>query len=886
MGRLRAWAWRVAGLFNGGRTDGDLAEEIEAHLRMHAEDYERAGVTPDQARRQAVIAFGGVERVKEQYRDRRSVPIVDTILQDVRYALRSFRKNPGFTAAVLIVLALGIGANAAIFTIVNAVLLKPLPYHDPERLVIVWHVPPPASFPGMTRFAVSAANYLDWQRRQHVFQRMAIHHFRTLTLTGHGQPEMLRAQAVSAGFFEVLGVKPLEGRWFLPEEDQPGRGHVVILSHRLWQSRFGGDRSIVGKVVTLDGIPYTVVGIMDATFTLPEWAQVWTPLGWTEKERAVRGEHSCLVVARLAPGVDTPQAQAEMSAISRALEQEYPEDDKGWGAVVVPLRQDLVGDSRTSLLVLLGAVGFVLLIACANVANLVLARTLARRREMAVRLALGAGASRIVRQVLTETTLLAIGGGALGILVARAGVDVITAVFGEALPQWVQIHLDVRVLAFTALVSLLTGLAAGVAPALRLARSSVVDAIKQGGGRSDSEAGGSRVRSTLVVVEVALSLVLLIGAGLMIRSLWLLNSVDPGFDARHVLTGRMSLPESRYPKPDAPLRFFDTLLARVRALPGVESAAIATVLPLGGDGNSWPIAIVGRPQVPMAEQPQVQGDVITPGYLHTMRIPLVRGRDFTDADRAGAPAVVLVSEAMARRLWPGEDPIGQRLTIAFFPDAVREVVGVVKDVKERELTAAGTASMYLPLAQLLAQFPVSMGSIVVRTRTDLPEVLAPSLTAAVHAIDPDQPLVDVMPMQMVVARSMTDRRTTMYLLAAFAGFALVLAAIGLYSVLAYGVRRRVREIGIRMALGADGRGVVRMVMADALRPTLVGIVVGLLAAIAIRRVVASLLFGVSPGDPLTFAAVSALLVGVALASSALPAYAATRVDPNLALRDD
>jgi putative ABC transport system permease protein len=882
MGRFRRWGWRLAGLFNGGRRDQDLADEIEAHLRLHADDHERAGLTPEEARRQAVLSFGGVQRVTEEYRDRRGVPLVDTTLQDVRYAVRSFRKNPGFTAAVLIVLALGIGANAAIFTVVNAVLLKPLPYHQPERLVMVWHVPPPASFPGMTRFSVSAANFLDWQRRQHVFERMAIQHSNALTLTGRGQPELLRAQAVSAGFFEVLGVKPLQGRWFLPEEDQPGREHVVILSHRFWQSRFGGDRSIVGQSITLDGTPYTVVGIMDETFTMPDWAQLWTPLAWTEKERAVRGEHSCMVVARLASGVDVPQAQAEMSAISRTLEREYPEDDKGWGAIVVPLREDLVGDARTSLLVLLGAVGFVLLIACANVANLVLARTLARRREMAVRLALGAGASRIVRQVLTETTLLAIGGGVLGVVVARAGVDIITALFGEALPKWMQIELDTRVLAFTAIVSVLTGLAAGVAPALRLARSHVIDAIKQGGGRTDSDAGGARVRSTLVIVEIALSLVLLIGAGLMIRSLWLLNSVNPGFDARNVLTAWISLSESRYPKPDAPVQFFDKLLARVRALPGVESAAIVTVLPLGGDGNSWPVAIVGHPQVQMSEQPQVQGDVITPGYLRTMRIPVVRGRDFTDADRKGAPAVVLVSEAMARRLWPGEDPIGQRLTTAFFPDAVREVVGIVKDVKERELTAAGTASMYLPLAQL----PVNGGAIVLRTRTGVPEALTPSLTAAVHEIDPDQPLVDVIPMDMVVAHSMSDRRTTMYLLAAFAAFALLLAAVGLYSVLAYGVRRRVREIGIRMALGADGRGVVRMVMRDALRPTVIGVVVGLAAAVAIRRVVASLLFGVSPGDPLTFAAVAGLLLSVALVASALPAYWATRVDPIRALRDD
>jgi predicted permease len=443
------------------------------------------------------------------------------------------------------------------------------------------------------------------------------------------------------------------------------------------------------------------------------------------------------------------------------------------------------------------------------------------------------------------------------------------------------IHADGRVLVFTMLVSLLAGVLAGVAPALRLAKSGVVDMIKQGG-RAESDGAGGRVRSTLVVIEVALSLVLLAGAGLLIRSLWVLGTVDPGFEPRGVLSAQVPLAESRYPEPEQRVRFFQDLLGRVRALPGVESAGSVLMLPLGGAGNNWPIQIEGKPQVPVAEQPQVQGNIISPGYLRTMRIPVVRGRDFTAADRAGAPAVILVSEAMARRHWPGQDPIGQRLTAAFYPEAVREVVGVVRDVKERALNTAGTVSMYLPLAQV----PGERAAIVVRTRTSPPEALAPSLVGTVQAVDPDQPVGDVMAMEMVLSRSLSDRQLTMYLLAAFAGFALVLAAIGLYSVLAYGVRRRVREIGIRMALGADGRGVVRMVMADALRPTLVGIVLGLAAALTIRRVVESLLFGVSPADPLTFAAVSALLVGVALASSAVPAYWATRIDPNAALRDE
>ena len=881
--KLRAWAWRLAAVAGiGGRRDRDLAEEIASHLAMHADDNERAGLSPEEARRQAVLAFGGVEAVKEQYRDRRGVPFVQTTLQDLRYALRGYRRSPGFAAAALLVLALGIGANAAIFTVVNAALLEPLPFTQPDRLVAVWHTPPPASFPGMTQFAVSAANYLDWQREQHVFERMSVQHFRTFALSsGGGEPEQVRGQGVSHGFFHVLGVTPLLGRSFVPDEDRPGADRVVILGHRLWQRRFGGDRGLVGRTILLDGTPHTVVGIMDASFAYPDWAQLWTPLAWTAEERAVRSEHSLTVIARLRDGVGVEQAQAEMTAISGRLEQAYPEDNKGWGAVVVPLHEELLGDLRPSLMVLLGAVAFVLLIACANVATLVLSRTLARRTEMAVRLALGAGPSRIVRQVLTETTLLAVAGGALGLLVAEGGVRLISAFLGSRLPENLALRADARVLAFTAAVSLVAGLAAGLAPALRMAKASVGEAIKQGGGRSESEAAGSRLRATLVVVEVALSLVLLIGAGLMIRSLWQLHRVDAGFDARNVLTGWVSLPRTRYAEPEQQARFIDSLLSRVRALPGVEVAAFAPNLPLA-NGNNWPVSIVGRPQLPLSEQPQLQGNVVTPGYLRTLRIPLVRGRDISEADQADRPAVVLVSEAAAKWLWPGQDPIGQRMVEGFVPDAVREVVGIVKDVKERGLHEPGTASMYLPLAQV----PGFYGALVVRTRTSQPETLGPSLVAAVRELDRNLPVEDLMPMEMVVERSTSDTRFTMFLLAAFAGLALLLAAVGIYSVLAYAVRRRVREIGIRVALGADGRGVVRMVMGDALRPALLGVALGLAGALALRGVMANLLFGVSPADPATFAAVAALLVIVAVGSSALPAYRATRVDPVVALRDE
>lgn len=877
--RIREWGLRLLGLLGVGRRDEDLQEEIRAHLEMHAEDYERSGLTPEEARRQALLAFGGVDSVTERFRDQRSVPFIETTMQDIRFALRGFRRNPGFALAALVVLALGIGANAAIFTVVNTVLLKPLPYADPERLVMIWHVPPPASFPGVETFAVSPANYLDWKQQQSSFETMGLVRYLSFAMSSGGQPEQVVASGVSAGFFETMGRPPLHGRWFRADEDQPGRNQVVILGHRLWQNRFGGDPSIIGTTIRLDGKTYTVVGVMDATFRTPRSAQMWMPLGWNAEEWAVRSNHNASVVARLRPGVELPKAQAEMDAISKNLELAYPEDNKGWGAVVVSFRDELVGDVRPALLVLLGAVAFVLLISCSNVANLVLARTLARRKEIAVRLALGAGPRRIIRHVLTETTILAGAGALLGLLLAKGGVRLITAFFGERLPA-MDIAADGRVIAFTAFVAVFTALAAGLAPGLRLARGNVSDAIKEGGGRGESDPDGGRLRAVLVITEVALSIVLLVGAGLMIRSLWGLSRVEAGFDARGVLTASVSLPETRYPAGEAQTRFFDSLLSRVRALPGVTSASIVTNLPMV-NGNQWPVQIIGRAKLPISEQPQLQGNVMMPGYLKTMGISIVRGRDITEADRAGRPAVMLISEAAAQWLWPNENPIGQRLVLGFFPDAEREIVGIVRDVKERGLEAQGTASMYLPFAQL----PAPYGSLVVKTDAKSPAVLAPSLTAALREIDREIPLVDTLPMEAIVADSTAQTRVTMYLLGSFAALAVLLAAVGIYSVLSYGVRRRMREIGIRMALGADSRGVVQMVVGQALTLTAIGVVLGLAGAVAIRNVMASLVYGVTPADPLTFSSVAALLLAVALLSAAFPAYRATKVDPITTLRE-
>src|SRR5580692_10602812 len=623
------------------------------------------------------------------------------LIQDFRYALRQLRKSPGFAAVAVITLALGIGFNTAIFSVVNAVLLRPLAFADAGRLVRVWHVPPPKSFPGMTTFPVSAANYRDWERQTQVFDHMAIYSYHGFTVTGGDKPEQLSAGAVSSGFFATLGVQPILGRVLSPEEDQPGRSHVVVLSYRLWQEHFGGNPGIVGHDINLDGQPYLVAGVMPSNFQFPDFAKMWTPMAWTDQERAVRGEHHSIVIARLKPGVELKQAQAEMNTISDRLQQQYPDDDKGWGAVVVPMQQDLVSDVRPALLVLLGAVAFVLLIACVNVANLALAKTFSRQKEIAIRTALGATSARVLRQILTESVLLAFAGGALGLAYAHFEIRLIVAFLADELPRSIDIGLDWQVLLFTAVVSVVTGIAAGVLPALRLSRGEINQALKQGLGRTDADSSGHRTRSILVVSEVALSLMLLIGAGLMIRSFHRLQAVNPGFDSRGVLTMTAMVSSAKFPSPAQQIRFFERVLERVRALPGVESAGTIDDMPLNNDGSHQPIAIEGRSVLPMSEQPDIDVRLISPGYMSALRIPILHGRDLSAADVAGRPAVILISESMAQQFWPGTDPLGKRLTLTFFPDAVREVVGVVGNVKLDSLDQTRpSATLYFPLDQV------------------------------------------------------------------------------------------------------------------------------------------------------------------------------------------
>jgi putative ABC transport system permease protein len=811
------------------------------------------------------------------------------LMRNLKFAVRLLRKSPGFSLVAILIMALGIGANTAIFSVVHAVLLEPLPFRDADRLVQIWHVPPQKSFPGMTRFAVSAANFLDWQKQNHVFQHMALYSFTRYDITGAGKPEAITASPVSSDFFSVLGVQPVHGRTFLPEEDNPGKNHEVVLSYKFWQTHYAADPGVVGKSINFDGEPYTIVGVMGPKMTKPDQAQVWTPLGLTPKEASVRGEHHFLSIARLKPGATLSQAQAEMNAISERLEAAYPEDDKGWGAFVHSLREETVGEIRPALLMMLGAVAFVLLIACANVANLILARTFARRKEIAIRSAVGASRARIVQQLLSESLVISVCGGALGLLGAHFGIELLTKVFADELPRMGEIGLNGPVLAFTFALSVATGILSGLLPAWTMTKGDVNEALKQGLGRTDADSGTSNTRSALVVVEVALSLVLLIGAGLMLRSLWKLQTVDPGFDERNVLTLALLVNKQQFSNPGQESEFFEAVLQRVRSLPGVESAGAIDDLPLTG-GSSQPVAIEGHPLVALSEQPEVSVRVVTPGYVRSMHIPLLQGRDISRNDTSDSAPVVIISESMAKQFWPHESPIGHHLKLSFFPDKDREIVGVVGDVKQQGLdSTAGIATLYWPLAQITAtsmsvwrSYPLFL---TVRTNTAA-QTLTTAITGAVHDVNKDVPVDNVMTLEDFVGETLTQHSFNMKLLAVFGLLALVLCGIGIYSVLAYSVRRGMREIGLRIAFGASLSDITRLVIVQGMKPTLTGIAVGLIAALALGRIVTSMIYGVSSRDLVTFVGVTVLLILVSFAASLIPALRATRVDPLTVLRDE
>jgi putative ABC transport system permease protein len=795
------------------------------------------------------------------------------LIADVRYAVRVMSRTPSFAVAVIGVMALSIGANTAIFSIVNAVLLRPLPFEEPERLVRIF-----TRTPGGRLFELSPGKFYDWQRDAQSFEGMAMYQccgFRELALTGTGTARTVRATAVSAGFFEIVRARPGLGRVFRQEEDTPGSKYVVVLSDRFWRTEFGGHPDVIGRTVKLSDEAYTIVGVMPATASVASWtgmaSDVWIPLALTDEQRAARGNHNRYGVARLKRDVELAQAQTEMDAISARLAREFPQTDgRGWEAVVIPMQEEIVGNSRTMLLMLLGGVGLVLLIACANVGNLLFTRALSRRKEIAIRFALGAARGRVFQQLLTEALLLAAAGGALGLLLAYGTLTSASTVLAGQVPRAEEISIDGRVLLFAVGVSMLTGMLAGTLPAVRAGRSDLNDALKEGG-RSDG-AIGVGTRRLLIVCEVALSLVLLMGAGVMIQSLLALRYGDTGFDPNNVLTMNVRLVDARYPSPTQRSSFFYAALQRIRALPGVEAAGTIDDLPLK-EGSSQTLHLEGYP--PQREPVAVQVRQITPGYLRAMGIPVLGGRDVLDSDAD----VLLVSQDAAKLYWGADDAIGRRAILpALSKTVLRQVVGIVGDVKQRNLIEATTPTVYFYTRE-----PYGRATFVLRTSVP-PATLAQPAVAAIRAIDPEQPVGDIRTMVQVLDGRLTSQRFSALLLGVFAGVALLLAAVGIFSVLSYIVRGRSREIGIRTALGARTADVLRLVIVEGMSPTLIGIAAGTIAALASARVMQALVFGVSASDPLTLAAVAATLALVALMATLVPAYRAVRVDPVKVLR--
>ncbi len=801
-----------------------------------------------------------------------------TLWQDLRYGIRTLLRRPGFTLIAVLALMLGIGANSAIFSVVNGVLLRPLPYADPERLVQVWEYRPRQ---GMNQIEVSSAEFAAWRDQNRVFEQIAAIDHADYNLTGNDEPQRISGARVSASYFPLLGVKPALGRTFLPEEDQPDHNSVVVLSYGIWQGRFGSDPNILGKSVTLNGTACTVIGIMPRGFQLPHDAGLARPIAFTSAEQTTSGNHYLEVIARLKPGVTIKEAAGEMSAIAGRLEQTFPNTNVGHGVVLVPLHEQVVGEVRPALLVLLGAVGFVLLIACANVANLLLARSAARRKEIAIRTALGASRARIIRQLLTESLFLAVLGGAAGLLLAMWGVDLLIRLIANSIPRANEISLDGRVLGFTLLISLMTGLLFGLLPALQTSRPDLTESLKEGGRDSAESFRRNRARSLLVVCEVALTLVLLIGAGLLIKSFLRLRDVNPGFNPAGTLTLELSLPASKYSDGAQIAGFYQQLLPRVEALPGVQAAGAVSVLPLSGNDESNFVGIEGHQPLPPGQALRAGRRIVNPDYFRAMGIPLKRGRPFTQADTRETERVMIINETMAHRFFaPDEDPLGKRIRTGGGSSPWLSVVGVVGDVRHGGLDRDARPEMYFPYLQA----PSRSMALVVRAAAGDPLKLAGPVRGQVLSLDKDQPIGNVMSLEQLLAESVAPRRFSMLLLGLFAAVAMILAAVGIYGVMSYSVAQRTREIGIRMALGAQAADVLRMVVGQGMVLAVIGLGVGLATALAVTRVMSSLLFEVSATDPLTFAGVSILLAVAALLACYIPARRATKVEPVVALR--
>jgi putative ABC transport system permease protein len=800
--------------------------------------------------------------------------------QDLRYGFRTLLRNPGFCAVAILALALGIGPNTAIFTMVNAVLLKPLPVPEPNRVVMIWGTLLKSGFDQMP---VSAADYLEWKKQAHSFDQMsaafAIPEF-GLNVSGAGDPERVSAALASKEFLPALGIKPIVGRNFLPEEDRPGGPPAVLISHALWQRRFHSDPAAIGRNLTVDGIPRTVVGVVPHELGEMVAADLWLPTA-INPNNPERQNHQFGIVARLKPSVTVAEARAEMAVIARRLESAYPATNTGWGVTLFPMAEMFTGRIRPVLLILLGAVGLLLLIACANLANLLLARAATREKEIAIRGALGAGRLRLIRQLLTESLVLALAGGALGLVLAAWGVRLLRSVVPDMFPMLQHMSVDVPVLAFTFGISILTGLLFGLVPAWRSSHTDLNTTLKEAAGRSESAGGSHRIRSFLLAGEVALAVLLSVSAGLLLRSFVRVTEVNPGVRTANILTMNLSLPEVKYDTPQKRATFYKDLIERVDTLPGVRSAGAVVFLPLRVSILSFRIwvnsfTIEGRPPVPQDKQPLADYRPATPGYFNTMGIALRQGRLFDQHDDLDAKRVVLVNEAMVRKHFPDENPLGQRIVMG----KPMEIVGVVADAKLYGLDAPVEPAVYVPHAQHSGD---SSMAVVVRTEGD-PTVVAAAVRREILKLDPEQPISNVRSMEQVLSDSLMLRRVAMLLLTVFASLALTLATVGIYGLTAYSVSRRTHEIGLRVALGASQSQILRMVVGRGLVTSLIGAAIGVAAAFELTRGLSGMLYGVTATDPLVFAGVPLLLIAVSVLASYVPARKATRIDPLVALR--
>jgi putative ABC transport system permease protein len=866
----------LSGQFNRERRDRELTEELESHLAFHVEDNLRAGMTPEAARRDALLKLGGVESVKEQVRDRRGVPVLEHLARDFRFGVRMLRKDPSFTAIAVLTLALGIGANTAIFSVVNAVLLRPLPFPQAENLVLVW-----ATSADRPNDVASYPDFEDWKAHGRSFESMAAFTTRGVILEGGDRSESVEAIQATPGFFETLRIQPALGRAFRPEEAEAGASHVALLSDGAWKSRFASRPDIVGQTLRANESTFTIVGVMPPGFKFsPDGVeQIYTPLA-----RDPSRNHGFLrVLGRLRSRVPLARAQAEMNVIASRLAKEYPKTNDGVGARVVPLVTAMVGKGRTGLLIFLGVVAVVLVIACINVAALMSARSATRQRELTVRAALGASRRRLLQQLLTESTLLALAGGLLGLLLASWGTRLLVALLAQSfpIPRLENTHIDGWVLLFTLVLSLATGILFGSVLAVPAASPDLNEVLRESSRTATEGAGGRRARSILVIAEVSLALVLLSGAGLLLKSLLVLRNTAPGFETENLLAAGFTLPKDRFSNDTERWRFHDELLERVEKLPGVRSAALVANLPMGGGSDSQGFHIVGQPD-PADGTFKANFNIVSAGYFFTMGIPVRAGRELTAEDSANAPGVVVVNQTAARTFWPGGDALGKQITVpGVGVNSVLTVVGVTGDVRQTGLGTTPQPEIFLNSAQ--PGPPWFWRVLVVRTTGD-PAALAEPIRSLAHSLYRDVPIVKLQTMDDILSGTLAQPRVYALLLGFFASLALVLAAVGLYGVVSYTVTQRLHELGIRMALGAERGDVVRLVLRQGLGLTLAGTVIGLAGGLAVTQLLTHALPGVQSGDPMMFAAIVLLLTGVALTASYLPARRGSRVEPVVTLR--